>query len=238
MQKSTFNCPSCGAEVVFQSKLSVYAVCKYCSSMIVRHDVDVEAIGKMATLPDDMTPIQIGTECDYRGNFLRVIGRMKVGWENGSWNEWFAVSDDGRKGWLAEAQGCYAVSFESNEALQSINEKGLGQKASEFFGQFVNNKESQVSAEPSSIPELGSYLKINNQKLKVVDIKKAVCIGSEGELPFSAPQGRKTTTIDLLGLFGEFASIEIENDEWRIYSGHYVEWDELRCRNLRSLEEW
>jgi hypothetical protein len=45
-------------------------------------------------------------------------------------------------------------------------------------------------------------LKINNQKLKVVDIKKAVCIGSEGELPFPAPRGRQTTAIDLLGLFG------------------------------------
>ena len=212
MQKLTFNCPSCGAEVVFKSNLSVYAVCKYCSSMIVRHDVDVESIGKMAALPDDMSPIQIGTEGNYRGTRFSIIGRMKIGWEDGSWNEWFMVSDDGRKGWLAEAQGFYAVSFENDDALKSIKTE--------------------------STPKLGSYIKLNNQKLKVVDIKKATCIGSEGELPFSAPQGRKTTSIDLLGPSGEFASIEIEGDKQRIYTGHYVEWNDLRCRNLRPLEGW
>ncbi len=212
MQKLTFNCPSCGAEVVFKSSLSVYAVCKYCSSMIVRHDVDVESIGKMATLPDDMSPIQIGTEGSYRGVRFNIIGRMKIGWEDGSWNEWFMVSNDGRKGWLAEAQGFYAVSFEDDDALKTIKTE--------------------------STPKLGTYLKLSNQKLKVVDIKKATCIGSEGELPFPAPQGRKTTSIDLLGPAGEFASIEIESEKWRIYTGHYVEWNDLRCQNLRPLEGW
>ncbi len=212
MQKTTFNCPSCGAEVVFQSSLSVYAVCKYCSSMIVRHDVDVESIGQMAALPDDMSPIQIGTEGYYRGVRFSVVGRMKIGWEDGSWNEWFIVPDDGRKGWLAEAQGFYAASFEMDDTSQSIKTQ--------------------------SVPELGSYLKLNNQKLKIVDIKKAVCIGSEGELPFPAPKGRKTTSIDLLGPSGEFASIEIEGNKRRIYVGHYVEWNDLRCQNPRPLEGW
>src|SRR5256885_2095546 len=62
MPKITFNCPSCGAQVDFQSNLSVYAVCKFCRSMIVRHDVNVESIGTMASLPDDMSPIQIGMD--------------------------------------------------------------------------------------------------------------------------------------------------------------------------------
>ena len=186
--------------------------------MIVRHDVDVESIGKMAALPDDMSPIQIGTEGSYHGVRFNIIGRMKIGWEDGSWNEWFMVSDDGRKGWLAEAQGFYAVSFENDDALEL---KNLGQ-----------------DSKTPSAPKRGSYIKLNNQKLKVVDIKKATCIGSEGELPFSAPQGRKTTSIDLLGPSGEFASIEIEGDKQRIYTGHYVEWNDLRCRNLRPLEGW
>ena len=216
MQKLTFKCPSCGAEIVFQSSLSVYAVCQYCRSMIVRHDVDVESIGKMAILPDDMSPIQIGVEGFYRGLRFNIIGRMKIGWEDGCWNEWFMLCDDGRKGWLAEAQGFYAVSFENDDAL----------------------KESKTSNKVQSVPELGSYLTLSNQKLKVVDIKKAVCIGSEGELPFPAPKGRKTTSIDLLGPSGEFASIEMEGDKRRVYMGHYVEWNDLRCRNFRTLEGW
>ena len=224
MQKLTFHCPSCGAEVVFKSSLSVYAVCPYCSSMIVRHDVDVEAIGKMAALPDDMSPIQIGTEGSYHGIRFHIIGRMKIGWEDGSWSEWFMLSDDGRKGWLAEAQGFYAVSFENDESTQVVS---------------ANDSNQHISASKThTVPELGSYLNLNKQKLKVVDIKKAVCIGSEGELPFLAPKGRKTTSVDLVGASGEFASIEIEGGTQRIYTGHYVEWDDLRCQNLRPLEGW
>ncbi len=212
MQKLTFNCPSCGAEVVFKSNLSVYLVCKYCRSIIVRHDIDVESIGEMAVLPDDMSPIQIGTEGNYYRLRFSIIGRMKIGWEDGLWNEWFIIADDGRKGWLAEAQGFYAVSFEVEEALHPNTTR--------------------------SMPRLGSSLTLGKQKFKVVDIKKAVCIGSEGELPFNAPQGRKTTSIDLLGVEDEFASIEIEDDQWRVYTGHYVEWEDLRCQNLRPLEGW
>ena len=38
-----FACPSCGADVTFQSAQSVYAVCAYCQSMVVRTDVDLGA---------------------------------------------------------------------------------------------------------------------------------------------------------------------------------------------------
>ena len=212
MPKTTFNCPSCGAELGFQSNLSVYAVCKYCHSMIVRHDVNVESIGTMANLPEDMSPIQIGMEGSYKANRFFIIGRMKIGWEDGSWNEWFIASTDGRRGWLAEAQGFYAISFEDENALPS--------------------------SETQSIPKLGYYFELNHKNFKVVDIKKATCIGSEGELPFSAPQGRKTTSIDLVGSSGEFGSIEVEGDKWRIHTGNYVDWDELHCQNIRNLENW
>lgn len=212
MPKTILHCPSCGAEAVFQSDLSVYAVCKYCRSMIVRHDVNVESIGTMANLPEDMSPIQIGMEGSFGPNRFMIIGRMKLGWHEGCWNEWFMSSNDGRRGWLSEAQGFYAISFEDENALKSIKTE--------------------------IIPMLGSYLDINKKNLKVVDIKKATCIGSEGELPFPAPQGRKTTAIDLLGPDGEFGSIEVEEGQWRMYTGRYVEWNELRCLNFRVLENW
>src|SRR5512139_643498 len=168
-----FNCPSCGAEVVFTSNISVYAVCKYCSSMIVRHDLDVESIGIAAALPEDMSPFQIGTEGYYQGVHFSLVGRMKIGWEDGSWNEWFMVTDDGRKGWLAEAQGFYAVCFE-------VEPPPL-----DFAVRAIQHQKKDNSF-------IGSTLVLNSQKLKVVDSKKSSCLGSEGELPFAAPQGRLT----------------------------------------------
>ncbi len=209
-------CPSCGANIDFQSSLSIYAVCKYCQSTVVRHDVNVELIGKMATLPDDMSPLQIGTTGIYDGVRFEIIGRVKLSWTDGFWNEWFIISDDGKKGWLAEAQGFFAVSFEIDQS------------------EFPDLKKLN-----SGIKDiLGDRLKIRNELFKIVDIKEAICVGSEGELPFLAPQGRKTKSIDLIGPNGEFASIEIEDNKYRIYVGNYAEWEDLHCSNFRILEGW
>jgi hypothetical protein len=225
------NCPSCAAEVVFQSSLSVYAVCKYCNSMIVRRDVDVESIGTMAALPDDMSPLQIGTGGFYNGLRFTIIGRMKIGWDDGVWNEWFLYTDDGRRGWLAEAQGSYSVSFELDDPNLTEDQAGM-----------LNDKlESHLQKkiyDSKGSPIIGAYFEIKSKLLKIVDIKRATCIGSEGELPFTAPKGRKTLSVDLTGSNGEFACIEILDGKQRIYIGHYVEWDELRCDNLRPLEGW
>jgi len=214
-----FNCPSCGAEVVFASNLSVYAVCKYCSSMIVLHDQDAGVIGTMAALPGDMSPFQIGTEGYYEGKHFTLVGRMKVGWEDGSWNEWFLDTDDGRRGWLAEAQGCYAVCFE------------VGPPGLDFAGRAI-----QDQAKPGKF--IGSTLLLANQTLKVVDSKRATCIGSEGELPFAAPQGRATLSVDLLGPHGEFGCVEIETGKLRAFVGRYVDWKDLRCSSARRFDGW
>ncbi len=181
--------------------------------MVVRRDLDVESIGTMAALPQDMSPFQIGTQGKFDGVGFGIIGRMKLSWENGYWNEWFIVSEDGRKGWLAEAQGFYAVSFEIEEN-EELKEKNL-----------------------DSV-KLGSFLKFPDSLLKIVDIKEATCVGCEGELPLVAPVGRKTKSLDLVGKDGEFASIEIENNQRRVYLGRYIEWEYLHCQNFRILEGW
>jgi hypothetical protein len=214
-----FNCPSCGAEVVFTSNISVYAVCKYCRSMIVRHDLDVESIGTMAALPEDMSPFQIGTEGYYQGVHFSLVGRMKMGWADGTWNEWFMATDDGRKGWLAEAQGFYAICFEVEPPPLDFAVRAI-----------QNQKENNQF--------IGSSFVLNKQKLKIVDSKKVSCIGSEGELPLAAPQGRLTVSVDLLGPHGEFAGVEIETGKMRAFSGSYVDWKEIRCSNVRQFDGW
>lgn len=229
-----YNCPSCAAEMVFQSSLSVYAVCPYCNSTVVRHDVNLEAIGTMAALPDDMSPLQIGTEAFFQGTRFSLVGRMKIGWKDGVWNEWFINTDDGRKGWLAEAQGFYAVCFEIEDALDEELINRIHQRVAKFRADADKNPKT-----PSiHSSDIGSYLTLNKQKLKVVDIKHALCFGSEGELPFAAPKGRRTVSIDLLGASGEFGCVEVLNNEIRVYAGQYVDWDALRCQNLRQLEGW
>jgi hypothetical protein len=229
-----FNCPACGAEITFRSNISVYSVCNYCSSMVVRHDVDVETIDTMAALPDDMSPLKIGTAGVYRGIGFQLIGRLKIAWKQGTWNEWFMLSENG----LAEAQGSYALSHEYTEPLLSDTQAAITKLIAVNNSQKVKINAADLSALSSQNQTIGTYLLLNNQKFKVVDIKQAVCIGSEGELPMTAPKSRRPTTIDLLGELGEFASVEVTHEGGQIFLGHYVDWNELRFQNTRELEGW
>ena len=213
MQK--YNCPSCSAEMVFQSSISASSVCPYCSSLVVRHDGDLELQGKMAQLPDDISPFQVGASGIYQGLHFGIIGRLKVAWEDGYWNEWFLYFDDAKKAWLAEAQGSLAIIFEEYLSPEELKN---------HFG---------------NAPELNSKLLISGTTYTVSDIKQSHCLGSEGELPFAAPKGRKVKGIDLIGNAGGFAGIEYcEGEPPSVFTGRYVEFDDLSFSHLRELEGW
>lgn len=206
--------------------------------MLVRHDIDVESIGTMAVLPDDMSPLMLGSEGTYRGTKFHIIGRVKMGWAQGSWNEWHILMDNGGKVWVAEAQGFYAICFDYNESLIADSQKTLA-KLGKPRDDAPNSNQPMFLAEPQvDRTVLGTQLFLNQLKYKIVDIKEAVCLGGEGELPRRISPGKKTISVDLLGHQGEFASIEIDSESTHIYTGQYLEWHELSWHNLRPLEGW
>lgn len=235
-----FNCPSCGAAVSFQSSVSVSTVCPYCRSLIVRHDKDVELIGKMAELPPDISPFQIGTTGRFKNIGFTLVGRMKIGWSEGIWNEWFLVSDEGKKGWLAEAQGFLAISYETELMPDEGFEKALTQPHEWEGDNNIRPATRKALGMKDPLPlGLGHSVGIGGKSYQVADIKEAECIGSEGELPFVAAKGRKTTSIDLLRGEGEFANVERdESGKVRIYLGEYAEFNDLNFNHLRELPGW
>jgi hypothetical protein len=205
-----FNCPACSAEVLFKSKSSIFGVCSYCSSTLVRRDMNLETLGKMAQLPPDVSTLQIGTMGTYKNIRFEIIGRKKMSWEDGYWNEWFMMFDDGKEGWLAEAQGFLAVSFKTESVL--IPEK------------------NQINIE--------SKIQINKMIFEAEDIKEAVCSGSSGELPNQSLKGEKSLCVDLVSTEGKFLSIVYGPDKIEAYVGEYVEFDELKLMNLREIDGW
>lgn len=204
------SCPSCGAEVNFRSASSIFAVCEYCRSMLVRKDMDLQALGKMALLQEDMSPLKVGTQGRYEKTSFSIVGRLRIRWEEGAWNEWFLLFDDGREGWLGEAQGFYMVSF------------------------------------PVLVPPLppleeikvGLEIKLQDTLYQIDDIKEVCCEGSEGELPFQAPKGRKSTSIDLTGPDRRFACLDYSKDGIQTYAGSYVDFDSLKFQFLREINGW
>lgn len=214
MQK--YPCPSCGAEVVFQTSIFVSAVCPYCRSLIVRHDRNLEAMGTMAELPADLSPLQIGTGGTYKGMHFGIIGRIKVGWEDGCWNEWFLYLDNGLRAWLAEAQGALA-----------------------FITELDITEQDKKAGYATTTPMVKNKLTLHGKSYTVSDVKRTQCIGTEGELPFFAPKGREIIAVDLSNEIGEFAGIEIEEGKsFSLFTGEYVEFDDLKFTNLRELPGW
>ena len=208
-------CPSCGGEVEFRSRFSIFAVCSYCQSSLVRHDTNLEDLGKVAELQPDMSPWQIGASGKYRGNFFYVAGRVIVGWRAGSWNEWYLTFDNGDSGWLAEAQGMYAINFPYKKEIPEIDQlakKAIGHKLM-----------------------LGS----NKNTFTLLDRKRMKCIGSEGELPFTGIEGRESLVLDFGNSAGGFLSIEMnEKDGNSVYLGEYLELKKLSPTGLKLFEGW
>src|SRR6202008_2827544 len=113
MSQPSGTCPNCGARIVFRWSSSVQTVCEYCKSILVRSDVDLKRVGQVADLPPDSSPIQLNTEGIYRNKAFVVCGRILYEYDQGGWNEWHIMMNDGTSAWLSDAQNEYAVSFSS-----------------------------------------------------------------------------------------------------------------------------
>ena len=211
------HCPSCGAAIRFRSADLPVKVCDHCRSAIVRNGDRLEAMGKIAEVPDDVSPLQIGSRGMDDGIAFELIGRVRWRWGGGGWNEWLALFADGGTAWIGEAMGRFMMLREAKP--------GPGNKAI----QLMQNDE-KIPVGMSSTFAGTDYI--------VTDIKEAACAGSEGELPFSAPRGLTIRSIDLTGRTGRCASIQKDRGTVSLYTGHYATLAELRATNLRAFEGW
>jgi hypothetical protein len=180
--------------------------------MVVRREANIEAIGQMAELPPDLSPLQIGTRGAWNGVGFELIGRLRLEWESGSWSEWCANFGDNRIGWIAEAQGYFMVTREVEDVAQ------LPSDAASY--------------------QVGSTVGLEKEQWKVVDIKTARCIAAEGELPFVSPPGGARTSIDLAGGGGGFATVELSDGGVAAFTGEYETFDSLQFANLRRVPGW
>jgi hypothetical protein len=196
---------------VFTSAQSLLAICSYCRASLMRRDLDVEQVGTMAALLEDVTPLQLTAEGRWRSVHFAVVGRVQVRWEQGMWNEWYCAFDDGRGGWLGDASGEYSVSFTA-----SVPEALPGRSA----------------LAPGVRVTLAGVI------YEVTDLREAEVVGGEGELPFPIEAGRKTTTADLRTPTSRFATLDYGDDPPRLYLGEVVELAALRMRGLREFDGW
>jgi len=195
---SVANCPSCGAPIEFAIGSSAVVVCNYCRSVVARTDRGVESHGKVAALIETGSPLRTGVTGKYKNNGFRVTGRTQLRHQAGGvWDEWYAAFDDGRWGWLAEAQGRFYVTFKVAADAPPLDELQLA----------------------APVPAVDG--------LVTAEIGEATLLSAEGELPWTPEPGGVYAYADLTGEGRRFATIDYSEEPPVVFKGNETTLEEL-----------
>jgi len=205
------NCPGCGAPVRFAFSSAVQTACPFCKAIIVRNDVNLEKVGEVADLPEDASPIQIGTEGVFNNKNFLVVGRIVYSWEQGRWNEWHLAFSDGVSGWLSDAQLEYAISFHANPPAPL---PGAGE------------------IRP------GHVFQFQNAQYMATTLTEARYEGFQGELPFTTKDREAYPFVDLRTTDARFGTIDYTEEPPLLFLGWSVDYAALKLRNVREFEGW
>jgi Domain of unknown function (DUF4178) len=208
MSRKSALCPNCGAPIEFLWSSVVQTTCPFCRSVLVRRDVNLELVGKVADLPKDSSAIQIGVEGVYQGKPFVVVGRIIYEYEQGGWNEWHIVFNDQASGWLSDAQAQYDVSFLVPGAKL-----------------------------PAQV-ERGQRYTLNGSSYEVTAVTHARYRTVEGEMPFENWDKKESVFADLRTPDARFGTIDYSEPTPLLFLGEAVEFDDLRLKNLRQFEGW
>jgi hypothetical protein len=204
-------CPNCGAPVNFRFAGAVQTTCEFCHSILVRTDLDLSRVGEVTELPPNSSPIQILTEGQYLGKPFQVLGRIIYEYDQGNWNEWHLVFNDGSSGWLSDAMNEYAVS------VLDPTQRGLPDAADLYPGK---------------------RLEIAGTEYQVSTITQAFYRGVEGELPFTYWDKQRCVFADLRNAEGRFCTIDYSERPPLLFVGAFVEYEELNLKFVRIFEGW
>lgn len=122
------SCPGCGGPIEFSIGSSIVVICDHCRSVVARTDRALEDLGKVAALVDTGSPFRRDLPGKFQGTGFRLTGRTQMEHSSGGiWDEWYAAFDDGRWGWIAEAQGRFYITFATTAAsLPSFSQIDIG----------------------------------------------------------------------------------------------------------------
>ncbi len=199
------SCPACGAPIAFKTGSSIVVVCEFCHSVVARGDRKLEDLGKVVDLVETGSPLDVGLRGVYQGVSFELTGRAQLGHQaGGMWDEWYAAFENGRWGWLAEAQGRFYLTFQ-----QSLPEQTL-------IPPFVALQPGvPVAALPTSVP------------LTVAETGIATQLGARGEIPYKLVPGEEYEYADLSGPNGIFATLDYSESPAMVFVGREVTLGEI-----------
>ena len=205
------DCPSCGAPVEAHSASAVTLVCGYCNSMLVRQDDGIVDSGRDSALLEDFSPLQIGTTGTFVTQRFTLVGRLQVQYDDGAWNEWYALFDDGRTGWLSEAGDLYVMTM----PVETDNPPRFEDIRAGFSELTFQNKRYVAS------------------DVRHISLKRAA---AQGELPFVLNEDSQNKVADWR-CEDLFITLDYSGDTPETFFGRMVNLDDLKLENTRSEDE-
>jgi len=158
---------------------------------VSRKGANLEALGVVAELVPTSSPFRVGMTGRPKAAGLkpfRIVGRLQLSTGEGTWDEWHVSFEDGRYGWLAEAQGTFWVTRPlpppTNPPPPDFPQIAPGQRLS-----------------------FGGY-----GEFTVTDRRQALYASAEGDLPFAATPGAVFMYADLSGADGSVGTLDYGDD--------------------------
>lgn len=206
-------CPSCGAAVPIRSAALVYAVCGYCQTLLRREGLAAADIGRVAALPEDISPIQLRSRGRWNGIGFTVVGRVRWDWQDGQWNEWLLLPDRGDHWWLGEGAGTWLITA----ARRDLHNLGA----------------LHARWQP------GMAVRVDNTDYVCADVREARCLGGEGDLPFKPLPDETLRNADFRSSAGLGLSFQRHGqDELSAWAGQWCRPADLAMTNLREVPGW
>ncbi|MDX1906861.1 MAG: DUF4178 domain-containing protein [Bacteroidia bacterium] len=203
MFQRQFECPSCGAPVIQQHAASRSIVCGYChQTSHILPAGQLAAAGAQHLLVDYGSWLSIGKTVSLAGSEYLILGRIRMNYEDGFWDEWFLRSQDGAEGWLQEDDGSF-VFFRQTKVLDHrllLDEIPVGVRINlgSGIGEVFTTSKSTATVE-----------------------------GGEGELPFRIKPGDPADFIEGLQK-GQILSVELLPEDHIVFTGYTISLDQLQ----------
>jgi len=176
------NCPSCGAPHGLDLRFTAAGVCPYCQSGFVTENGSARTAGKMAVLLPPTGILALGRSYDLLGKSFQLIGRLRVEFPAGAWDEWFAVSGE-KTAWVAE----------------------------DGDGILVQIEVPLPGSDLSSLRP-GDTLSLEGKTFTLVERDTARSVGAEGSVPWLDQPGQPITYLEAVCAPDLIASIEIPQE--------------------------
>ena len=159
-----FECPSCGAKLERNNPATKMIGCPYCGQASFVEAQRLEPHGAQNLLIDYGSALAIGNRMPIGGHDWSILGRVRLRYQDGFWDEWYLQNDEGQVVWLQEDDGSFTLFVPKGELPEPLSLSSVP------VGKSVQ------------LPGLGEPIFITSKGTAHVE-------NGEGELPFQVVPG-------------------------------------------------